>query len=172
MALNHTNSGGGLVFVIGCSQTKNYNIMSIVKYNSRLNDFVPTSFSNLIDTFFSDSIARTGGSSYTFVPRVDVIEEEKAFEIHVAVPGMNKEDFKIDLNDSYLTISGERKFSKEKKENMFRSFETQYGSFTRSFSLPETVAGDKIAAQYTNGILVVTVPKDEKKALKQTIKVN
>jgi HSP20 family protein len=146
--------------------------MSIVKYNSRLNDFVPTSFSNLIDSFFADSVARTGGSSYSFVPKVDVIEEEKAFEIHVAVPGMNKEDFKIDLNDNYLTISGERKLSKEKKENQFRSFETEYGSFGRSFSLPETVAGDKITAQYVNGILVVTVPKDEKKALKQTIKVN
>jgi HSP20 family protein len=146
--------------------------MSIVKYNSTLNEYVPTTFSNLIDRFFSDSIARSGGSAYSFVPRVDVIEEEKAYEIHVAVPGMNKDDFKIDLNDNYLTVSGERKFSKEKNENLFRSFETQYGSFSRSFSLPETVAGDKITAQYTNGILVVTVPKDEKKALKHTIKVN
>ncbi|HZY78242.1 MAG TPA: Hsp20/alpha crystallin family protein [Cyclobacteriaceae bacterium] len=147
--------------------------MSIVKYNSTLNEFVPTNFSNLIDRFFSDSVARSGGSVYSFVPRVDVIEEEKAFEIHLAVPGMNKEDFKIDLNDNYLTISGERKLSKESKEkNFFRSFETQYGSFSRSFSLPETVAGEKITAQYTNGILVVSVPKDEKKVVKQSIKVN
>jgi HSP20 family protein len=148
------------------------NVMSIVKYNSRLNDFVPSSFSNLIDSFFADTVARTGGSSYSFVPRADVIEEEKAFEIHVAVPGMNKDDFKIDLNENYLTISGERKFTKEKKEDLFRSFETQFGSFSRSFSLPESVAGDKITAQYKNGILVVTLPKDEKKTLKQTIKVS
>lgn len=148
------------------------NIMSIVKYNSRLNDFVPNSFSHLIDSFFNDAVARTGGSSYSFVPKVDVIEEDKAFEIHVAVPGVNKDDFKIDLNDNYLTISGERKFSKEKKENQYRSFETQYGSFSRSFTLPETVASDKITANYINGILVVTLPKDEKKALKQTIKVS
>ncbi len=146
--------------------------MSIVKYNSMLNDFVPTSFSNMIDRFFADSVARTGGSVYSFVPRVDVIEEEKAFEIHVAVPGMNKEDFKIDLNDNYLTISGERKQTRERKENLFRSFETQYGSFSRSFSLPENVDASKIGAQYVNGILVVSVPKDEKKALKQTIKVS
>lgn len=146
--------------------------MSIVKYNSRLNDFVPSTFSNLIDSFFADAVSRTGGSSYSFVPKVDVIEEDNAFEVHVAVPGMNKEDFKLDLNDNYLTISGERKLSKEKKENQFRSFETQYGSFTRSFSLPETVAGDKITAQYINGILVVTLPKDEKKTLKQSIKVS
>jgi HSP20 family protein len=146
--------------------------MSIVKYNSRLNEFVPTSFSNLIDRFFTESVARSGGSSLSFVPRVDVIEEEKAFEIHIAVPGMNKDEFKIDLNDNYLTVSGERKFSKEKNENLYRSFETQYGSFSRSFSLPENVDGGKITAQYTNGILVVSVPKDEKKTLKQTIKVN
>jgi HSP20 family protein len=146
--------------------------MSIVKYNSRLNAFAPTSFSNLIDSFFAESIARSGGSTQSFVPRVDVIEEEKSFDIHVAVPGMNKDDFKIDLNDNYLTVSGERKFSKEKKENLYRSFETQYGSFSRSFSLPENTDGSKITAQYNNGILVVSVPKDEKKALKQTIKVN
>ena len=151
---------------------KTKNIMSIVKYNSRLNAFTPTTFSTLIDNFFADSVARSGGSTQAFVPRVDVIEEDKAFEIHVAVPGVNKEDFKIDLNDNYLTISGERKQSKEKKENLYRSFETQYGSFSRSFSLPENVDGEKITAQYSNGILVVTVPKDEKKGLKQTIKVS
>jgi HSP20 family protein len=146
--------------------------MSIVKYNSRLNQFAPNSFSHLIDRFFAESVARSGGSSYSFVPRVDVIEEDKAFEIHIAVPGMNKDEFKIDLNDNYLTVSGERKFSKEKSENLYRSFETQYGSFSRSFSLPENVDGGKITAQYNNGILVVNVPKDEKKTLKQSIKVN
>lgn len=148
------------------------NIMSIVKYNSRLNEYVPTHFGTLIDRFLNDNIARSGGSLYSFVPKVDVIEEEKAFEIHVAVPGMNKEDFKIELNDNYLTVSGERKNTSEKKENMYRSFETQYGSFSRSFSLPENVDGTKITAQYNNGILTVSVPKDEKKTLKQTIKVN
>jgi len=101
-----------------------------------------------------------------------VIEEDKSFDIHVAVPGVNKEDFKIELNDNHLTISGERKQSKEKKDNFYRSFETQYGSFSRSFSLPENVDGSKITAQYTNGILIVSVPKDEKKVLKQSIKVN
>lgn len=147
--------------------------MSLVKYNSALNDFVPTSFSNLIDRFFADSVARSGGSSqYSFVPRVDILEEEKAFEIQVAVPGMAKEDFKLDVNDNYLTVSGERKFSKEKKENNFYSIETQYGSFSRSFNLPENVDVQKISAKYTNGILEITVPKDEKRILKQTIKVN
>lgn len=146
--------------------------MSIVRYNSSLNEFVPTTFSNMIDRFFADNVARTGGSTYSFVPKVDVIEEEKAFEIHVALPGINKEEVKIDLNENVLTISGERKFNKEKKENHFRSFETQYGSFSRSFSLPDNVDAEKISAQYNNGILLVSVPKDEKKAVKQSIKVS
>ena len=146
--------------------------MSIIRYNSGLNDFVPTSFSHLIDRFFNESASRAGGSAYSFVPRVDIFEDEKAFEIHVAVPGMNKDDFKLDLNDNVLAISGERKYTKERKENNFHAVETQYGTFRRSFSLPENVAGDQINAKYNNGILEVTIPKDEKKALKTTIKVN
>jgi HSP20 family protein len=146
--------------------------MSLIRYNSALNDYAPTSFSNLIDRFFSESAARSGGSAYSFVPRVDIFEEENAFEIHVAVAGMKKDDFKIDLNDNYLTISGERKFSKEKKENNYRLIETQYGTFSRSFTLPENVDASKINAKYNDGILEITIPKDEKKALKQTIKVN
>ena len=145
--------------------------MSIIRYNTA-NDFTPTSFNNLIDRFFSESVARSGGSSYSFVPKVDVLENEKAFIINVAVPGVSKEDFKIDLNDNYLTISGERKFKNEKAEHNFHSVETQYGSFSRSFSLPENVDAAGINAQYNNGILEINVPKDEKKILKASIKVN
>jgi len=146
--------------------------MNLIRYNSGLNDYAPTSFSNLIDRFFNDKLTRGGGSAYSFVPRVDIIEEDKAFEVHVAVPGMSKDDFKIDLNDNFLTISGERKFNREKKEDNFYSVETNYGTFSRSFTLPENVDADKISAKYVNGILEVTIPKDEKKTLKTTIKVN
>jgi len=103
---------------------------------------------------------------------VDILETEKAYELHLAIPGVTKDDFKIDLNDNYLTISGERKFTKEKKENNLYVVETQYGNFNRTFSLPENVDASKISAAYNNGILEVTVPKDEKKVLKSSIKVN
>lgn len=146
--------------------------MSIVRYNGPVNDFFPTNFSSLIDRFFNESVARSGGSQYSFVPRVDIHESEKAFEIHVAVPGVNKEDFKIDLNDNYLTISGERKLTREKKDGNYHSIETQYGTFSRSFTLPENVDASKISAKYNNGILELNVPKDEKKVLKTTIQVN
>jgi HSP20 family protein len=141
--------------------------MSIIRYNA--NEFVPTSFSTLIDRFFNDSLARTGGSN--FLPKVDVAETDKAYEIQVAVPGMKKEDFSIELNDNFLTISGERKLTNEKKEKNFHSIETQYGAFSRSFNLPENVDATKINAAYTNGILELVIPKDEKKVLKHTIKV-
>jgi HSP20 family protein len=146
--------------------------MNLIRYNSALNNYAPTSFSNLIDRFFSDSVARSGGSAYSFVPRVDILEEDKSFEIHVAVPGMSKDDFKIDLNDNFLTISGERKNSREKKENNFHSVEIQYGTFSRSFTLPENVDANGISAKYVDGILEVSIPKDEKKTVKTTIKVN
>jgi HSP20 family protein len=145
--------------------------MRIVRYNPVLNDFAPTSFSHLVDRFFNESIGRSGGSAYSFVPKVDIIENEKSFEIHVAVPGMNKADFKIDLKENQLTVSGERKFTREKDEKHFRSIETQYGAFRREFTLPENVDGENIQAKYDNGILELVVPKDEKKLLKTTIKV-
>lgn len=142
--------------------------MSIIRYNA--NDFVPTSFSALVDRFFNDSITRAGGS--TFVPKTDVVETANAYEVHLALPGVNKEDFNIEVNDNYLTISGERKFQNEKKDKNYHAIETHYGSFSRSFTLPENIDASKINAKYNNGILEVTIPKDEKKALKQTIKVS
>lgn len=141
--------------------------MSIIRYNP--NDFVPSSFSSLVDRFFNDSLTRTGGSVFT--PKVDVIENETSYEVQVAVPGLNKEDFKIELNENYLTVSGERKFTNEKREKNFHSIETSYGAFNRSFTLPDNADGSKIAAKYNNGILELVIPKDEKKILKQTIKV-
>ena len=146
--------------------------MSIIRYKSSLNDFVPTAFGGVFDHFINESLKRSGGSQYSFVPKVDIVEGEKAFEIQVVVPGMKKEDFKIDLNDNFLTVSGERKFTKEKKENNFHRIESTYGTFSRSFSLPENVDAGAISAVYVDGILEITVPKDEKKALKTTIKVN
>lgn len=142
--------------------------MSIIRYNP--SEFVPTSFSNLVDRFFNDSMARSGGSS--FIPKVDIVENNDSYEIHFAVPGLTKDDFKIELHDSHLTVSGERKFNNEKKDKNYHFIETQYGSFSRSFNLPENVDGTKINAKYNNGILELTIPKDEKKALKQVIKVS
>jgi|SRR5690606_5100095 HSP20 family protein len=143
--------------------------MSIVRYNnSVLNDFVPTTFSQLIDRFFNESFGRSGGSAYSFVPKADIIENEKGFEIQFALPGMSKDDFKIDLDNNRLSVTGERKFTKESKEQHLRSVETQYGAFSRTFLLPEDVDTENIEAKYTNGILEIVVPKNVKKRSKST----
>ena len=115
---------------------KTKHTMNLIRYNT---DYVPTTFSSLVDRFFNDSLTRSGGSS--FVPKVDIIENENSYELHVAAPGLNKEDFNIEVKDNYLTVSGERKFTNEKKDKNFHAIETQYGSFSRSFVLPEHIDG-------------------------------
>ena len=117
--------------------------MSIIRYNP--NDFVPSTFSSLVDRFFNESLARSGGS--TFTPKVDVIENETSYEVQVAAPGLSKDDFKIEVNDNYLTVSGERKLTNEKKDKNFHSIETQFGSFSRSFNLPDNADRTKISAK-------------------------
>jgi HSP20 family protein len=146
--------------------------MSIVRYSTDLDGFVPTRFSQLVDRFFNESVSRSGGSAYSFIPKADIIESEKGFEIDVMMPGMNKEDIKIELKDNQLTVSGERKFLKEKSKDRFNSLETTYGTLSRTFALPDNVDTEKIQARYNNGVLELVVPKDEKKLLKATIKVS
>lgn len=85
--------------------------MKLVRYN-QLEPQMPASFSGMLDRFFSDSV---GATLKQFNPAVDIAEDEKSYEIHVAVPGMKKADFKIDLVDGKLTISGERKLEEKKK---------------------------------------------------------
>lgn len=144
--------------------------MALVRYNSDLADFGPRSFSGLLDRFFNDSL-----SNFTkvdrFTPQVDVAETEKAYEIQVAVPGMKKEDFNIDLKDKTITISGERKFENKKEEKNYHSVETQYGQFSRSFYLPEDVEEAKIEASYQDGLLNIHLPKDVKKNEAKVIKI-
>jgi HSP20 family protein len=145
--------------------------MTLVRYNPALRNFNSRSFNNILDKFFQDTF-ETNGNGSGFVPAVDVAESEKAFELEFAVPGFNKEDFKLDYSDGQLTISGERKFQSEQKEVNYHTRETKYGSFSRTFHLPENINDDKIQAAYKDGILKVTLPKDEKKELKKSIKIN
>ena len=147
---------------------KKIKIMTLVKYSDL--DFRPTSFSSILDNFFNETNGNTSGVS-RFRPGADVIETEKGFEIEVALPGIEKKDINIDVNEGTLTISGERRLEDEKEGRNYYRVETRYGSFSRSFKIPELVDVSKIDASYKNGILKVDLPKDEKKALKTSIKV-
>ncbi len=145
--------------------------MALVRYNPALRNFSSRSFNSILDKFFQDAFEDNGNGS-GFIPAVDISETDKSFELELAVPGFKKEDFSIDYNDGQLTISGERKFETEQKEVNYHTRETRYGKFSRSFHLPENVNDGKIQAAYQDGILKVTLPKDEKKELRKTIKVN
>ncbi len=141
--------------------------MTLIKYSDF--DTMPATFSTLLDKVFNESV--NASRIRKFRPDVDIVETDKAYEIHLAVPGMKKDDFTIDVNDGLLSISGEREFVQEKSDRQYHTVETQFGSFTRTFNLPDHVLSSKIQANYMDGILVVNLPKDEKKTLKTTIKV-
>jgi HSP20 family protein len=108
------------------------------------------------------------------MPAVNVKESEKNYEISLAAPGLEKNDFKIDVNGSTLTVSAEKDEKKEEREDGYSRKEYNYRGFSRSFSLPEDILKDKIDANYKNGELVLTLPKKEEavKTVHQKISVH
>lgn len=145
--------------------------MSIVRYNPEAKVYAPKVFSDILDNFFSDSLFKAGGKFSQFVPSVDIVENETSYEIHAALPGVKKEDVKIELNHDHIVLSGERKWEKEQNAKNYHVVETQYGTFSRTFYLPENVDAENIQAEFKDGILRVEVPKDQKKAKKVSINI-
>jgi HSP20 family protein len=126
--------------------------MRIVKYNN--NNKV---FPSLMNEFFNDDLRMNLINSNYSVPSVNSIESDDSFEIDLAVPGMKKDDFTIQLNDKVLVISSENTNSVDNSNMRLNEF--NYSSFQRSFRVPETVELDKIKANYKNGILKIKLPK-------------
>ncbi|WP_298709039.1 Hsp20/alpha crystallin family protein [uncultured Chitinophaga sp.] len=122
-----------------------------------------TLFPALWDDFFSGWMDMNGKKNKPFltVPAVNITEEKDAFKIAMAVPGMKKEDFRIDASDGLLTVSSEKESRAEEMKDNYRKQEYNYSSFTRSFEVPESVIASKIEAKYTEGILEITLPKKE-----------
>ena len=119
-------------------------------------------FDDLFNNFFYGWPTYASEEEYTWTPRVDVHETEKDVYLEVELPGLEKENIKVELKNDTLTISGERTYEHKKEEGDSSCVERRYGKFERSFTLPDTVQADKIAAEYTNGILKITLPKSEK----------
>ena len=116
----------------------------------------------LNDDFFNNFIDRR--PSYT-VPAVNIVETKNDFRIEVAAPGLDKADFKINIEDDILVISAEKEAKKETNEDKFVRREFSYNSFKRAFSLPEDVDKENIAATHKEGILTVSIPKKDEKKL-------
>ncbi len=100
-------------------------------------------------------------------PRVDVSEDEKAYEITAEIPGVEEKDVNVTLVNGRLTLRGEKKTEKEEKKKDYHMKERSYGAFERSFRLPEEVDAEKISAAFENGVLSVTLPKTEKAKAKE-----
>jgi HSP20 family protein len=111
----------------------------------------------LHDHFFSGR----GLAKQAFQVAVDIREEDDAFYVDAEVPGLAEDDVKVDIEKNVLTLSGERKVEKEETEGTYRRVERQYGSFTRSFTLPETVDTENISADLKEGVLALRLPKKE-----------
>lgn len=121
--------------------------------------FAPN-FPDLVESFLKNS--ETFAPNHTqSLPAVNVIENENGFKLELAAPGLKKENFKINFNENTLTISAEKEVKTEETKEKFTRKEFSYASFKRSFTLPKTVDGEKIAASYNEGILTVELPKKE-----------
>ena len=142
--------------------------MTLIKYNPTRRGLVRDPFVSLFDKFFYDTLEDS--SVNRFLPNANILETEKYYEVHVAAPGLKKEDFNINLEDGKLIISGERNNMEAEGVTVHRQ-EIMYGSFSRVFQLPEDVDLNKISATYNEGILQIEIPKDVKKVVKQKITV-
>jgi len=136
----------------------------------RRRNFSPFYMSNLFDDDFFPVISNNSSS----MPAVNIREDEKSFSLDLAVPGIDKKDLKIDINEDVLTISSESKNEKEENKDGYKRKEFSYSSFCRSFYIPENVNRDKIEANYKDGILNVVLPKqeEEKTRLSRQVKIS
>ena len=116
----------------------------------------------IFDEFFrGDFLGNNTLFTRDWNPAVDVVENKDNYVLNAELPGMNKDDVKITLENNVLTIRGEKKNEFEKKEGNYHRVERNYGSFERSFTIPGTVKADNIDAEYKDGVLTLTLPKAE-----------
>jgi HSP20 family protein len=133
-----------------------------------------TTLQDRMNRLFQDSFGQGRDealSTSSFAPAVDVYEDEHKITLKIEVPGIDEKDIDIRVENNVLTVTGERKFEKEEKEENYRRVERHYGSFTRSFTLPNTVDSENISADYDRGVLKVQLAKKAEAKPKQ-IKVN
>ena len=134
------------------------------------NAFRPFYMSKLFDDDFFPVMSNTTSS----MPAVNIRENEKNYTLELAVPGMDKKDLKIDINEDVLTISSETKTETEETSDGYKRKEFSYSSFCRSFYIPDNVNREKIGAAYKDGILSVELPKmeEEKSKLTRQVKIS
>ena len=123
--------------------------------------------SDRLNRMFARPAARATNGKETMIvadwtPSVDISETEGEYQIKAEIPDVKKEDVKVTVEDGVLTIQGERKHEKEEKGKKFHRIERSYGSFVRTFSLPDVIEEDKVKAEFKDGVLNLHLPKSEK----------
>ncbi len=132
--------------------------MTLVKWNPKRS--LISDFDRIFDNMFNiDLPMNSVGNSYSIA--VDIQESEKEFILSADMPGLNKKEVSIDIHDGVITIKGERIKEDKISFDDYRIHERQFGSFNRSFRLPDNVNEDKISAKFTNGELLITLPKSK-----------
>ena len=136
--------------------------MTLIKWKPQ-----PSTMLSEFDRFWSDFLPRSpemDSRCCEWAPRVDIVENAKNYQIVVELPGFEKSDVKLKVEEQVLTISGERKMEEETEGRNYRRVERLYGSFERRFRLPQEAELDKISAEMKDGLLTVTLEKSEKVA--------
>lgn len=127
-------------------------------------------FDRLFRETFSPIFGEGELSTRTWAPPVDICETDSNIVLNAELPGVDPKDVEIRVENNTLFLKGERRFEKETKEENYHRVERSYGSFSRSFSLPNSIEADKVAAEYKDGLLTLTLPKREE-AKPKTIKI-
>lgn len=118
----------------------------------------------IFEDFFTPVTRR--GTFYSYLPDTDVYETDDSVVVEVEVPGMDKKDFEVKVEDGILRITGEKKLEREKENRNYKMVERCYGKFQRTLALPDYVDPEKIKAKYENGVLTISLPKREEKKAK------
>jgi HSP20 family protein len=122
----------------------------------------------LFGDFFGNTLRRADEvGTMRWAPPVDIMEVNNHYELSADLPGLKKEDIKVEIHDNVLTLRGEKKIEEDKKDKNYRLNERYYGEFIRTFTLPENVEKDGIEAEFKDGVLKLTIPKAEKAKPKQ-----
>lgn len=124
-------------------------------------------FSDFFNQFFDDDVFSTDLVKTGWNPKVDVFEKDNYIVVKADIPGIDEKNLNVELEDHVLTISGTREEEHEKKEKNYHRIERSYGSFCRSVTLPDTIAADKIDANYKKGVLTINIPKSKESAMKK-----
>lgn len=145
--------------------------MTLVKMNpskSFMADrLFPSAFQTMFDELFENQ-SNTDRSAF-FHPKTDIAESDNAYFVEIALPGIKKEDIQIEVKENRLEVRGERKLNKEEHGKKFHRIESSFGSFTRSFNLPEKVDKESIQAELKEGILYLELSKMEEQKPKSVV---